>query len=172
LIASSKSVTVGQHNLRHGDLLFLTPEEGMGLNSNNADDDVMDTSIELPRSSSSSSRSLSSALLPDLPSVERKSVPEDKIDVELSTQDGKIKRKKDSRLCQHGENSGCIHCSPLEPYDEGYLREHNIKHLSFHSYLRKMMGGIDKYDFESLKLRAFLKDLSHQLFFLGVEVNS
>lgn len=38
-----------------------------------------------------------------------------------------------------------MHCSPLEPFDEIYLKEQNIKHLSFHSYLRKLTAGVDRY---------------------------
>lgn len=46
--------------------------------------------------------------------------------------------------CRHGDNGCCVHCSPLEPYDEEYLKTQNMKHLSFHSYLRKMTAGIAK----------------------------
>lgn len=48
-------------------------------------------------------------------------------------------------MCRHDEKGCCIFCAPLEPYDDGYLRAQNIKHLSFHSYLKKLAGGIDKY---------------------------
>lgn len=47
--------------------------------------------------------------------------------------------------CRHGDNGCCVHCSPLEPYDEEYLKTQNMKHLSFHSYLRKMTAGVAKY---------------------------
>lgn len=47
--------------------------------------------------------------------------------------------------CRHGDNGCCVHCSPLEPYDEEYLKTQNMKHLSFHSYLRKMTAGMEKY---------------------------
>lgn len=47
--------------------------------------------------------------------------------------------------CRHGDNGCCVHCSPLEPYDEEYLKTQNMKHLSFHSYLRKMTAGMAKY---------------------------
>lgn len=45
------------------------------------------------------------------------------------------------RRCNHNANGRCVHCSPLEPWDEDYLKEHNIKHMSFHAYLRKMTSG-------------------------------
>lgn len=42
--------------------------------------------------------------------------------------------------CRHNLNGRCVHCAPLEPWDEAYLKEHNIKHMSFHSYLRKIQS--------------------------------
>lgn len=65
------------------------------------------------------------------------------MDVELFKLDGRIERKKD-KLCLHPDNSRCFHCSSLEPYDEAYLKEQKIKHLSFHSHLRKQTSGIDR----------------------------
>lgn len=53
--------------------------------------------------------------------------------------------------CHHNTNSRCVHCSALEPYDEGYLKEQNVKHLSFHSYLRKMTSGADRGKFLALE---------------------
>lgn len=46
--------------------------------------------------------------------------------------------------CRHGANACCLHCSPLEPFDEAYLKEQKIKHMSFHSYLRKLTAGVDR----------------------------
>lgn len=65
----------------------------------------------------------------------------DAIDIELLQESGKIERGRDEKLCRHNDNSRCIHCSPLEPWDENYLKEQKIKHLSFHSYLRKMSSS-------------------------------
>ena len=45
--------------------------------------------------------------------------------------------------CLHGDNSSCIHCLPLEPYDAAYLKDLNVKHMSFHAYLRKLSSGLD-----------------------------
>jgi len=69
---------------------------------------------------------------------------EDHVDVYLKKFDGLIKRARDPKMCRHAANGQCIFCAPLEPYDDTYLRAQGIKHLSFHSYLKKLTGGIDK----------------------------
>lgn len=53
--------------------------------------------------------------------------------------------------CHHNTNARCVHCSPLEPYDEAYLKEQNVKHLSFHAFLRKMTSGADRGKFLALE---------------------
>lgn len=57
--------------------------------------------------------------------------------------------------CRHGANACCLHCSPLEPFDEAYLKEQKIKHMSFHSYLRKLTAGVDRYT-QSLLLKVYV----------------
>jgi hypothetical protein len=73
--------------------------------------------------------------------ISDKAMAMDAVDIQLSEDKGKIERGRDDKLCRHNDNSRCINCSPLEPYNESYLKEHNIKHLSFHSYLRKMSSS-------------------------------
>lgn len=43
-----------------------------------------------------------------------------------------------------------MHCSPLEPWDDNYLKEHKIKHMSFHAYLRKLTSGVSSGKFAAL----------------------
>lgn len=121
----SSKITVKSAKIKHGDMLFLTPCK-------------------------------SPSITPDSASEESSSLPvveEDEVDVILAKQDGKIVRKRDDQLCRHGANAKCVHCVPLEPYDEKYLQERDppIKHLSFHSYLRKLTGGVDKGKFALLE---------------------
>ena len=65
----------------------------------------------------------------------------DIVDKKLSTCDGLISRSRNLQLCNHNDMGRCVHCSPLEPYDEDYLKENKIKHLSFYSYLKKRRSG-------------------------------
>lgn len=147
-IASSKSKTVRSLGLRHGDMIYLAPVNGSVLFTNNApsgepiDESAPSTSsvVAVPRPASTSAY-----IRPNT------NIKEDEVDLQLYKMDEKIQRQRDEKLCRHNANSRCVHCSPLEPFDEAYLREHNIKHLSFHAYLRKMMSGVDRGKFLALE---------------------
>uniref|UniRef100_A0AAR2J5P9 Nuclear protein localization protein 4 homolog n=2 Tax=Pygocentrus nattereri TaxID=42514 RepID=A0AAR2J5P9_PYGNA len=77
----------------------------------------------------------------------------DEIDQYLSKQEGKIYRNRDPQLCRHGPMGKCVHCVPLEPFDEDYLNHLDppVKHMSFHAYIRKLTGGADKGKFVALE---------------------
>lgn len=65
-------------------------------------------------------------------------VVEDEIDLSLSRKDGRIEQPRTPN-CQHKSNTQkCLYCTPKEPYDEEHLEKEGIKHMSFHSYLRKV----------------------------------
>ncbi|KAJ1862896.1 nuclear protein localization protein 4 [Coemansia sp. RSA 2703] len=67
-------------------------------------------------------------------------VMQEKVDNQLEKDDGLVKRKRDAGLCKHGANAMCEYCLPIEPYDAGYLAQNEIKHMSFHAYLRKILA--------------------------------
>lgn len=65
------------------------------------------------------------------------------VDTELEKEEGLIPRKR-STLCKHGDKGMCEYCSPLPPWDKNYHEENNIKHISFHSYLKKINETTNK----------------------------
>lgn len=135
-IKNSTRKTLASLGIKHGDMLFLSREappmdnDMSGINS-------------IPSTSTANSATPASF----------NSIKEDEIDVLLSKQDGLIHRGRDPQLCHHNPNSKCIHCVPLEPYDEEYLKNHKppIKHMSFHAFLKKMGGGTDRGKFTVLE---------------------
>ncbi|XP_043651348.1 nuclear protein localization protein 4 homolog isoform X1 [Drosophila teissieri] len=128
-LQTSGSQLVGT-SLKHGDMVFL--KQMAGTSSRRTSTTVLDSQA-FKTSTVSNPNS-------GRPSI---NVVEDDVDQALSKADGTIKRERDTKLCHHNANGRCVHCSALEPYDESYLKEHNIKHLSFHSYIRKQTSGMD-----------------------------
>ncbi|KAM3960615.1 nuclear protein localization 4 [Aphomia sociella] len=133
-ITSSKSRQLRDYGLQHGDMLYLNPVNGAVLF------DQPSTSAETISKPHEESAAAGTSSAPT--SATREGIiEEDEVDLQLYKCSGNIQRQRDEKLCRHNSKGCCVHCSPIEPWDEGYLKEHNIKHLSFHSYLRKITSG-------------------------------
>ncbi|XP_003399190.1 nuclear protein localization protein 4 homolog [Bombus terrestris] len=142
----SHNRTISGAHLSHGDMLYLAPQSNTQLwstpSTSTANIDISQETKPMDETETSNhtinaSRSVSNAM--------------EDVDEQLWKLDGKIQRKRDEKLCRHGANGCCVHCTPLEPFDEAYLKEQNIKHLSFHSYLRKLTAGVDRGKFIQLE---------------------
>ncbi|XP_068631700.1 nuclear protein localization protein 4 homolog isoform X2 [Battus philenor] len=136
-IVSSKSHQIREYGLQHGDMLYLNPVNGAVLfeqPSASAEENNKQLGDRIDTGPSTSATTASAQLKPGSPE-------EDEVDLELYKLPGTIQRQRDDKLCRHNSKGCCVHCSPLEPWDEGYLKEHNIKHMSFHAYLRKITSG-------------------------------
>lgn len=124
----SLSVRVSELVLRHGDLVFVLYKP----RSNSADETTSSSLTPTSSIGASSSRPTESSKRP------WELAQEEPVDVYWRSQDGKISRSRDSRFCKHAMKGMCDYCMPLEPYDAGYHKEHSIKHLSYHAYLKKI----------------------------------
>lgn len=117
--------TIKEMNLGHGDVVYLSYENASGDNND---------SVKFKEQGTQGGKAKSTGPL---------DVKELPVDVELYKEDGLIPRKR-STLCKHGDKGMCEYCSPLPPWDKEYHETNNIKHISFHSYLKKIMQDTNK----------------------------
>lgn len=136
-IVGVERLLVSDHGLKHGDIVFVDLVEENGAVPH-------DEPAAVP-SSGSGGKVAAEDVKRLFRCTDEVSRSEDEVDVKLWGLSGLIERPRDEKLCRHGANAKCLHCTPLEPYDAGYLKEQKIKHMSFHSYLRKMTRGADRY---------------------------
>lgn len=159
-IQSLKGVTFGRLGLTHGTQIFLefkTDEpvaNGHSLPSNRLNgkevSEQEEASIALPTTNGA----------PELIKNPWETVKQSDLDNRLDQQDGKIRRPLDIKMCRHGPKGMCDYCMPLEPYNKEYLDGKKIKHLSYHSYLRKLNQGKNKSSSASVIGSSYMPPLS------------
>ncbi|KAK6459848.1 nuclear protein localization factor and ER translocation component [Scheffersomyces coipomensis] len=126
--------SIQELGFKNGDLLFVSYEleEGAG------DSSEVPAGAALSSSTTAATNHHVSINPIQVPSSgPLKSIKQLPIDDELEKQDGLIKRPL-TKFCQHGVKGMCEYCSPLPPWDKDYRKEQNIKHMSFHSYLKEI----------------------------------
>ena len=160
IVQHNRKTLKADYNLQHGDMIYLflrssdeTPKASTSGNSlkDSQSSSSSQTSLQF---SNGESFNFNNPEAPQFPKLLLTPTAQDEIDNILLKKNGLIERKPDAKYCRHGTNARCVHCTPIEPYDESYLRENKIQHMSFNSYLKKMNSGVDKGKF------AFLENIS------------
>ncbi|EIW72439.1 hypothetical protein TREMEDRAFT_58601 [Tremella mesenterica DSM 1558] len=133
---------VGDMGFSHGDLLFMSYKP-LEADSTSHPTTEASTSNSLPtQPDPSHPHTITDPPLHHTVALKDLShVVEPEIDQYWEKQSGKIERKFDPQFCRHGEKGMCDYCMPLEPYDMKYQAENQIKHLSYHSYLKKLLSS-------------------------------
>lgn len=131
--------TVKEFGLKHGDIVYVEISKSDDNQSIESTIDIHFNENNFYNNNNHIIENLKNNIV-----INENNKTEDEVDVILYGQSGLIERPADPNECRHGANAKCSHCLPIEPYDENYLREHNIKHMSFHTYLKKLTNGIDK----------------------------
>lgn len=154
LLKEISKYKISQIGLGHGDMVFLNYKKiespSTELYSNTATTRASDYSSSAnkqigisPLKSYDQNVSIS-ALNQGDSKKGTESIYQSELDDRLDKKDGRIIRKRDHKMCRHGEKGMCDYCMPLEPFDPGYMHDNNIKNLSFHSYLRKINSTTNK----------------------------
>ncbi|KAI3403671.2 NPL4 [Candida oxycetoniae] len=149
--------SVSDLNLKNGDLLYLNYASTLAAAAATATAAAVVTKAgsNAPTPSASFSSGHGPVKVHQLP-----------VDDKLDLLDGMIQRPISS-MCRHGAKGMCEYCSPLPPWDESYRKEHAIKHMSYHAYLKQQMAKFNKKELAS----SYIAPLENANFAINLNCN-